>query len=266
MATICRTDVVRTIPSRRFFLQASVGAVGTFWAGLSQAVAAQKPSRAKARSVIMIFNCGGPSHIDLWDPKPNAPDRVRSIYQPISTKVPGIQVTELIPELAKRADKLAIVRSVHHSHSSHNSGMHWSTVGRPYRMDSTLINPSATDYPCIGTLVGWLAQRDGYSGAVPPYVITPYPHCDSNVYITPGQYGGCLGVRYDPFVLDADPNDKDFRVRNLRLSDGLSSERLASRLDLLTQLGSARPPLVNHSAAEMDVHRRQATSMVMTGD
>ena len=60
--------------------------------------------------------------------------------------------------------------------------------------------------------MGWLAQRDGYSGHVPPYVITPYPHCDSTVYLTPGQYGGCLGVRYDPFVLDADPNAKDFRL------------------------------------------------------
>ena len=67
-------------------------------------------------------------------------------------------------------------------HSSHNAGMYWSIVGRPYRMDSTLINPSRTDYPSVGTLVGWLAQRDGYSGAVPPYVITPEPHCDSTVY------------------------------------------------------------------------------------
>jgi hypothetical protein len=238
--------------------------MAAFWSRLALAADAQKPSRAKARSVIMIFNCGGPSHIDLFDPKPDAPDRVRSIFQPIDTCVPGIQVTELIPELAKRADKLAIVRSVHHGHSSHNAGMHWSTVGRPYRVDSTLINPSATDYPCLGTLVGWLAQRDGYSGAVPPYVITPYPHCDSTVYLTPGQYGGCLGVRYDPFVLDADPNDPSFRVRNLRLSEGLSSERLGARLDLLEQLGgSANVP--SDTAADYDVHRSQAATMVASG-
>jgi len=250
---------------RRSFLQTSAAAVGAFWAGLSQAALAKAPS-GKARSVIMIFNCGGPSHIDLFDPKPLAPDRVRSIFLPIDTAVPGIQFTELIPELAKRADKLAIVRSVYHKHSSHNGGMHWSIVGKPYTKDSTLINPSATDIPSFGTLAGWLAQRDGYSGAVPPYVITPYPHCDSTVYITPGQYGGCLGVRYDPFVVDADPNDKDFRVRNLRLSDELSSQRLSSRLDLLSQLGGKQPPVTNASAAQIEVQRQQAASMVMTGD
>lgn len=250
---------------RRSFLTASAAGVSAFWAGLSQAALAKAPS-GKARSVIMIFNCGGPSHIDLFDPKPLAPDRVRSIFLPIDTAIPGVQFTELVPELARRAGKLAIVRSVHHKHSSHNAGMHWSIVGKPYTKDSTLINPSPTDIPSFGTLVGWLAQRDGYSGAVPPYVITPYPHCDSTVYITPGQYGGCLGVKYDPFVVDADPNDKDFRVRNLRLSDELSSQRLTSRLDLLTQLGSRQTPVANESAAQIDVQRQQAASMVMTGD
>jgi hypothetical protein len=249
---------------RRSFLQASAATVGAFWAGLSQAALAKAPS-GKARSVIMIFNCGGPSHIDLFDPKPLAPDRVRSIFSPIDTSIPGVQFTELIPELAKRADKLAVVRSVHHKHSSHNGGMHWSIVGKPYTRDSTLINPSPTDIPSFGTLVGWLAQRDGYAGAVPPYVITPYPHCDSTVYITPGQFGGCLGVKYDPFVVNADPNDKDFRVRNLGLSEELSAQRISSRLDLLTQLGSTRRPMASDAAAELDVHRQQAASMVMSG-
>ncbi len=250
---------------RRSFLQTSAATVGAFWAGLSQAALAKAPS-GKARSVIMIFNCGGPSHIDLFDPKPLAPDRVRSIFSPIDTAIPGVQFTELIPELAKRADKLAVVRSVHHKHSSHNGGMHWSIVGKPYTKDSTLINPSPTDIPSFGTLIGWLAQRDGYAGAVPPYVITPYPHCDSTVYLTPGQFGGCLGVKYDPFVVNADPNDKDFRVRNLGLSEDLSAQRISSRLDLLTQLGSRQTPVANESAAQIDVQRQQAASMVMTGD
>ena len=246
-------------------MQASTAGMAAFWAGLSRAALARSPS-GKARSVIMIFNCGGPSHIDLFDPKPHATDRIRSLFSPIDTTIAGVQFTELVPELAKRASKLAIVRSVHHQHSSHNAGMHWSIVGKPYSKDSTLINPSATDIPSFGTLVGWLAQRDGYAGAVPPYVVTPYPHCDSTVYITPGQYGGCLGVKYDPFVVDADPSDKDFRVRNLRLSDDLPAERLSSRLDLLAQLGTRQSPVANESAAQIDVQRQQAASLVMTGD
>ena len=97
--------------------------------------------------------------------KPDAPDTIRGLFQPIATSVPGISISELLPRLAQRADKLAIVRTVHHSTRSHNSGMYWSIVGRPYRIDSTLINPSRSDYPSFGTLVGWLARRDGYTGA-----------------------------------------------------------------------------------------------------
>jgi hypothetical protein len=159
-----------------------------------------------------------------------------------------------------------IVRSVHHSHSSHNSGMYWSIVGRPYRIDNTLLHPSPTDYPCFGTLVGWLAKRDGYSGAVPPYVITPEPHCDSRVYITPGQFGGCLGSKYDPFVLQADPNADEFRVRNLRMIDELTGQRLEQRSELLGKLGSVAPSVPSATAAEYDVHRGQATSLVVSGE
>jgi hypothetical protein len=190
----------------------------------------------RATSVILIFNGGAPSHIDLWDPKPNADVSVRGMFSPIQTNVPGTHVSELLPRMAQRMDKVALVRSVHHGHSSHNGGMHWATVGRPYRVDSTLINPSPVDLPCVGTLCGWLAQRDGFTAGVPPYVITPFPTCDSNVSITPGQYGGCLGARFDPFVLDDDPNRADFRVRNLALDPGVTPERLAERLGLLQAL------------------------------
>ena len=105
--------------------------MGAFCAGLSQAAVGQPNRQGNARSVILIFNFGGPSHIDLWDPKPAASNTVRGPFQTIDTKVPGIQVTELIPKLAQWTDKLAIVRTVHHTHSGHNSGMHWSIDGRP---------------------------------------------------------------------------------------------------------------------------------------
>src|ERR671935_96066 len=112
-------------------------------------------------------------------------------------------------------------------------GLFWAIVGRPYRIDNTLINPTRTDYPSFGTLVGWLARRDGYSGALPPYVITPAPHCDSPVYVTPGQFGGCLGARYDPLVVNSDPNSPAFKVSGIGLSDGLTPERLGERRVLL---------------------------------
>ena len=253
--------------SRRSLLQGgAAGAIAAFWGSWSQALASQPKKNGKAKSVILIFNCGGPSHIDLWDPKPLAGDDVRGEFAPISTSVPGIQVSQLLPRMAERMKHLAVVRSVHHSQSSHNSGMYNSIVGRPYKMDSTTINPAPTDYPSFGTLVGWLAQRDGYSRAVPPYVITPYPHCDSTVYLTPGQYGGCLGIKYDPFVLDADPNADDFRVRNLRLEEGLTAGRLSERRQLLARLGAKARAIASDSAAELDARSTQAESMIVSGD
>jgi hypothetical protein len=251
--------------SRRSFLGAASAALGAYWTGWAQALAGQAQRAGKAKSVILIFNCGGPSHIDLWDPKPDATDTVRGPFQTIETAVPGIQVTELIPRLAERAKQLAIVRTVHHTHGGHNSGMYWSIVGQPYKRDDTLMNPAPTDYPSFGTLVGWLAQRDGYSGSVPPYVITPFPHCDSTVYITPGQFGGCLGVKYDPFVLDADPNAANFKVRDLGLDDGISADRFRERLDLHDQFGSSSRPIPTSIACDMDVFQQRAASMVLSG-
>ena len=143
--------------------------------------------------------------------------------------------------------------------------MHWATVGRPYAVDSTLINPSRTDLPCFGTLIGWLAQRDDLSAGVPPYVITPFPHCDSKVYITPGQYGGCLGARFDPFVLDDDPNAKAFKVRNLALEADLTPARFQERLGLQQDLTLAAPKVASAQVAELDVFNQQAAALLQSG-
>ncbi len=228
---------------------------------LAESAPLRRPA-AKAKSLILIFNGGAPSHIDLWDPKPNAASNIRGSFAPISTAVPGLQISELIPRLAPLTDRLAVVRSVHHQQSSHNSGMYWSTVGRPYRIDSTLINPSPTDYPSLGTLLGWLAQRDGYQLPLPPYVITPRPHCDSFLYLTPGQYGGCLGNRYDPFVLNADPAEKNFRVRDLGLVEGVPEPRVADRRALLGQLEQHNRLIAAPAAQDLETNRAKAMDLM----
>ena len=247
-------------PSRRRFMAG--GALGGLSLLARPAAAGPAPASGRAKSVIMIFNCGAPSHIDLWDMKPQATDSIRGEFQPIDTNVSGIQISELLPRMATRADKLAILRSVHHKQSSHNSGMYWTTVGRPYPQDSTLITPSRSDFPCFGTLVGWLAQRSGYSGAIPPYVITPQPHCDSFVYLTPGQFGGCLGSRFDPFVLNADPSDRNFQVPNMGLSGDMTPDRFADRRTLLEGLDGRTGAIRAALAEEMDVARVRAMSLV----
>lgn len=245
---------------RRLFGLGGAGLLSFFcpdW--LRLAAAGPANARAKAKSVILIFNAGAPSHLDLWDMKPDAPESVRGLFKPVATNVPGIRVSELMPHVAPHADKLAIVRTVNHRHTQHNSGMQWSIVGRPYRVDNTLINPSRTDVPCFGTLVGWLTYRDGYQGALPPYVITPAPHCDSTVYVTPGQFGGCLGAKYDPLVVNSDPNSPKFKVAGIGLSVGLTPQRLTERRILLDRLEAVVGPT---TARGRDVNQSKAFSLV----
>jgi hypothetical protein len=247
---------------------AGLGALSLFWSDWLRASATggageARPGRAK--SVILIFNAGAPSHIDLWDPKPDAPDAIRGELSPIATSVPGVQVSELLPRMARHMHRLAVVRSVHHTHGGHNAGMYWSIVGKPYRTDGTLMNPSRTDLPSIGTLVGWLARRDGYSGAMPPYVITPAPHCDSTVYITPGQFGGCLGAQHDPLVLHADPNAPNFRVPNLALTADTPVARVDARRALLGRIagpGGDRQRGAQPILQTFDVNHDKAFSLV----
>lgn len=230
------------------------------WIGAQSAGASS--GKARAKSVILIFNAGAPSHIDLWDMKPSAPESVRGEYRPIQTNVTGMQVSELMPSLAQRADRYSILRTIHHGHRGHNAGMYWSIVGRPYRMDSTQINPSRADYPSFGTLVGWLARRDGYSGSLPPYVITPSPHCDSKVYITPGQYGSCLGAKYDPLVLDSDPNVPNFKVPNIGLVADVSERRLQQRRSLLQNIDYRPSQTALDTFRDFDANRGKAFSLV----
>ncbi len=250
--------------SRREILRVGgLSALGFGLADWNRAAAAGAVSgRGPARSVILIFNCGAPSQLDLWDLKPDAPAEIRGEFKPIGTNVPGIQVSELLPRLAKLADRYAIVRTVNHTHAQHNAGMYWSIVGRPYPVDSTLINPTHSDYPSFGTLVGWLARQNGYTGALPPYVITPAPHCDSTVYITPGQFGGMLGSRFDPFVLNGDPNARDFRVPNIDPAPGLTVQRLRKRQSLLQTLDHGLRSLDESALRDLDTAQQKAFSLV----
>jgi len=249
--------------SRRELL--GVGVTSALGSLATPRLSAEQPlavSQPRAKSVILIFNVGAPSHTDLWDMKPTASDNVRGMFQPIATQTPGIEISELMPNLVRHTNKLAILRSLHHEHSAHNSGMYWSIVGRSYPRNDTLINPSRTDYPSFGTLTGWLAQRDGYAGALPPYVITPKPHCDSLVYITPGQFGACLGPKYDPLVLDADPNAADFKVPNLGMAEGMDVERLRNRQALLGRFEAKQGPIHHAQIPEMTINQSKAMSLI----
>jgi len=192
--------------------------------------------RGSARNCIYIFLCGGPSQLDMWDPKPEAPDGIRSPFQPISTSVPGIQLTELLPQTAKHADKMAIVRSMSHGSSSHDTGILFTLLATA-RPPSNRASPAdRQDAPGIGGALNYLL---GAPGELPAWVTLPR-HFMTGTRFYKGQTAGFLGPKYDSFTPDEAKvdslSDKEFETRSLQPADGLTLARLQSRQHLLGRI------------------------------
>lgn len=197
----------------------------------------------KAKSCILIFQWGGPSQLDTWDPKPEAPDAIRGSFQAIETSVPGVRISEHFPMLAQRAHQLAIIRSMTHDDLAHLSTVHLLQTGHPApRPYSDNDGPSTSDWPHLGSLVGWAKPN---SGPLPCAVTMPWivSHPAAPGGKAPGQHGGWLGKSFDPFLIEGNPDDPGFRVPGLDLPDGLNTERLDYRRRLLDQFASGGPDL-----------------------
>ncbi len=213
----------------------TLGALGLpeYFAG--RAAATTTPGRAK--SCILIFQWGGPSHLDTWDPKPDAPDAIRGPFQAIATKTPGLLVGEHFPMIAQRTDRLAVIRSMSHDDPAHLSSAHRVLTGhlapRPFSDND---GPSPADWPNLGALV---AKVRPTGGALPGSVIMPWivSHPAAPGGRAPGQHGGWLGKTVDPFRVEGDPNTPGFRVPGLGLPEGVAPDRLRSRRDLLAHSG-----------------------------
>jgi len=233
------------LASRREALRAgSLAITGLGLPGLFRSrAAASAPAGAsaaegfgRAKSCILIFMWGGPSQLDTWDLKPDAPDQIRGPFKPIATSVPGLAISEHFPGLAARAHRLAVIRSMSHDDPAHLSSAHRVLTGhlapRPY---SDAIGPSPQDWPHLGSLV---ARFRPARGAVPPAVTMPWTvaHPAAPGGRAPGQHGGWLGKRFDPFAVVGDPNAPGFRVGGLDLPEGLTQGRLQGRSALLEHL------------------------------
>ncbi|MBQ17424.1 MAG: hypothetical protein CMJ65_09900 [Planctomycetaceae bacterium] len=216
--------------SRRSFVQ--LGVAGMASAGLgdvarAKAAAATGKTGTNNNAAIMIWLDGGPSHLDMYDMKPEAPAEYRGIWTPIRTNVPGIELSELFPLQAQVADKFSIVRSLHHDTGSHFDGGHRMLTTRP-------LGASGRDgnFPSLGSIVA--RERGPRRRGMPSYISVPVA---SSIGIRPGYFGGnWMGMQYDPFQTGGDPNNAKFKVQNLDLASGLSVDRLASRRLLNRQL------------------------------
>lgn len=214
--------------TRRSFLQlgiagmASIGLPGILRA---KAASAARQGTSKDTSVILIWLDGGPSHLDLYDMKPNAPAEYRGIWKPIRTNVPGFEITELFPKQAKVADKFSIVRSLHHDTGDHFAGGHRMLTTKDMGVSGA---NNATKFPSIGAIASRElgARRPG----MPAYAAVPHA---SSIGLNPGYFAGHqLGIQHDPFQTGGDPNAPGFAVQNLNLVQGLTIDRLEDRRSL----------------------------------
>ena len=212
-----------------------VGALGGLLSqsSLLRAEAAAPSAGRTAKSVILLFQFGGASHIDTFDPKPDAPSEIRGEFGVIDSSVPGRRICEHLPKLARLADKYALVRSVQHKSSSHNPGAYVSLTGRESLVDIVTLNASSNDFPHPGSVVDYLAPAPS---GTPTSVAMPFMIADGP-FRTPGEFAGFLGKKHDPLWILKDPNAKGFNVNELRLPDGLDLSRLNQRRDTLAALG-----------------------------
>ena len=218
--------------SRRDWLKAT--ALGLA-AGVKVSAASAGPI-APIRACILVFYYGGPSHIDTWDMKPDAPREVRGEFRPIATNVPGISVCEHMPRTARVVDRLAIVRGVHHPMTNHNAAAFAALGGRPpAKGDLELLAVDRNDPPCLGST---LSRSLPGSGGMPAFVALP--HVMRNVVKLPGQAAGFLGSAHEPFQVEGDPNAAGFRVEGLAMPDGVDPDRLARR-EALRRVGASEP-------------------------
>jgi uncharacterized protein (DUF1501 family) len=225
--TMLRIDADRSVSfcdgwSRRDFLHAGslsmLGLTLPGFLGLKASGAVQD----KDINCIMLFLVGGPSHIDTWDPKPNAPAEVRGPFKPIATAVPGMQITEIFPKMAKYAQEFSLIRSVYHTATAvHDTGHQMMQTGRLFT--------GGIEHPHMGCVLGYLK---GQRGEVPAHVLIPKPIGRTGGNLPHGQNAGYLGKQYDPFVLNADPSDPKFKVPDLLPPDYISSIRAERRQKL----------------------------------
>ena len=226
--------------TRREILQ--VGYSGLLGVGLTslmvrqaRAAAVQTPmggTSGRAKSVVLVFLTGGPSHIDTFDMKPDGPSEIRGEFKPLATAVPGVQFCEHLPRFAARADKLAVVRSLAHPETNHLLATHRVLTGTAIPGGKFDQVASRNDWPDYAAGLDYLRPR---SDGVPTGVNLPTFLVEGPL-TWPGQHAGFLGPRHDPWQVRQDPNLPEFHVDALGMAAGLGVERLGQRHALLEQL------------------------------
>ncbi len=210
------------------------------------------PPTAHAKAVIQIWMWGGPSHLDTFDPKPEAGnDYCGPFKTPIETSVPGIKICELLPLLAKQADKYSIIRSMTHGNNGHETAAYIVQTGR--QPGGRLV------YPCVGAVVSLLKGYDaGYKELIPPYIVLTELQ---------GRFSeaGFMGERYKPFATGSDPSKTPFAVEGV-VAPGITGERQKNRREFLHQLNTLEQIIPNDAQLAASIQAEQQAYNMILGD
>ena len=215
------------------------------------AIAAAEPKPAKAKSVIQIWMWGGPSHLDTFDPKPEAGrDFCGTLDKPIETNVSGIRISQLLPLLAKQADKYSIIRSMTHGINAHETASYITQTGR---------EPGRLVYPCVGAVVSlFRGYKAGYRSLIPPYIVLTEPQ---------GRFdeAGFLGSRYKPFATGGNPAQTPFAVEGV-VAQGITEKRQQNRRQLLSKLNTLEHAMASNGQLTAFQHAEQQAYDLILGD
>lgn len=248
--------------TRRHLIRA--GALGMLGLSLPNVLRASsqydgpKP-KERAKSVIFLFQWGGPSHLETFDMKPDAKDEYRGPHRPMRSACPDIEVNDRLPGTAKIMDKVTVIRTVHHKMTNHNSAGYYALTGKAPPSDDQRLRESIDLFPGYGSVVDKLIERR--DPAMPTYV--SYPHIIADGTPTPGQFASFLGKKHDPLFVPSDPNSPDFNLPQFSLPEGLSIDRLRHRRGL-QQFIDSQSRLMDYSAEArgLDEYYQKALAML----
>ena len=216
-----------------------IGAIGlgglTLPALLRLERAAASDQRPRARSVIVLFLSGGPSHLDMWDLKPDAPEEIRGTFRPAATRVAGVRVADSLTGTASIMDRCCLIRSMQHGNNNHPAASYWMMVGMPMtRAAPQIVTMSREDRPHPGSVGARLLPNPRN---VPPFVMVPEAISPVGPE-RPGQHAGFLGAAYDPYRVNSDPNSAHYSPGSLQPGADVPAGRIDQRRALLAQVST----------------------------
>lgn len=248
--------------ARRHVLQ--VGTLGAMGLSLPRLLAADehrpRGQSAPASSCILVFLNGGPSHLDMWDMKPEAPSEIRGEFKPIASSLPGVSLCEHLPRLATQMHRCSLIRSAHHTvNNAHAAAVYTSLTGHDRGDATVLVGAGPNDYPAIGSVTAF--QRPPEQ-AIAPFVNLPYITKEgAGGPPQPGFFGGWLGRSHDPLSVTQDPNHPDFSIPELTLGKDVPRGRLSGRHGLLNSLDRLAGQS-NHGFDTLESYREKAFSLL----